>query len=251
MKKLFSVFCALASIAAYAFDGVNQAREGENNSELDVNGYSVVGVNLFSPVQLPASDRDIYGLRLNLGYGENPRVYGLDFGLFGLARGSVAGVQLQAFNWNEGVVDGLQVGALASVDMQGFTGIQVAGVCNVDYGQTIGFQVGGLFNRNEIFNGVQVAGIVNKCNDTSKGLQFAFLNYNSGEWCGASFGALNYVGKFSGLQLGVFNFIQYQGTGVQIGLFNAAQQLTGMQIGFLNMICIGYTPLLPFVNFSF
>jgi hypothetical protein len=242
MKKLLFALCAATTFATFA---------NETDKDSDAYSYSPIALNLFAPLQFPPSTWDVYGLRLNLLFGQNANVYGVDVGVVGLSLSDVYGFQSTVFNWNEGTTKALQVGAVANLNLQGFIGLQAAGICNMDLGESTGVQFAGLLNKNEMFRGLQVASLANICNDNSKGVQIAFANAPRSEWKGVSVGFMNYATKLNGVQFGFLNFVRQQGTGVQIGAFNAAQQLTGLQIGLLNMICNGYTPLLPVANFSF
>jgi len=244
MKKFLLAFFAATTFAAGAF-------ENEKEKDLESSSYSVLAVNLFTPLQLPSETCDVYGLRMNLLFGRNIKVYGLDVGIAGFSASDVYGLQANALNWNERYSKAFQFGGIASLNLQDFAGFQAAGICNIDLGESCGVQVAGAFNKNEMFRGLQLAALANICNDNSKGVQVALINAPRSEWSGASVGFMNYAGKLNGVQFGFLNFVRQQGTGVQIGAFNAAQQLTGLQIGLLNMICIGYTPLLPFINFNF
>ena len=244
MKKILLAACILATAAGFA---------REDGYELDDDyGWSPVGIGFFCPLQLPGYESDIYGLRLNLIYGNNQRVYGIDLGVSGHSRGPVYGLEAQLFNWNEDIVEALQIGAIANVTMYDVNAFQIAGFANVGHGSMCGLAIAGGINWTDTMGGMQIAGLANRNNDNSGGFQIAgIVNTTRNTWTGASLGFLNYADNLVGLQLGVINFVQQFGTGVQIGLFNAAQQFSGIQIGVLNMICTGYTPLLPLANMNF
>ena len=118
MKKMLLAACLLATVAGFA---------REDGYELDNYGWSPFGLGIFCPLQLPSYESDICGLRFNLLYGSNQRVYGVDLGVSGLARGPVYGLEAQLFNWNEDVVAGLQMGAIANVTMYDVNAFQIAG----------------------------------------------------------------------------------------------------------------------------
>jgi hypothetical protein len=242
MKKMLLAACLLATVAGFA---------REDGYELDDYGWSPFGLGIFCPLQLPGYESDICGLRFNLLYGSNQRVYGLDLGVSGLARGPVYGLEAQLFNWNEDVVSGLQLGAIANVTMYDVNALQLAGFANVGYGAMKGLSIAGGINWSDTVNGVQIACLGNRNNDNSAGVQLAFVNTTRNTWTGGSVGVINYADNLVGVQLGVINFVQQFGSGVQIGVFNAAQQFSGLQVGVLNMICTGYTPLLPIANMNF
>ena len=134
-----------------------------------------IQISLFHPVQIFDSETSIYGVRINLLYGVNQDVFGLDFGLVNkltggmqsgivnLVKGDLAGVQSGLFNRVEGDVGGMQYG-----------------VINCVKGDVEGFQTG-LVNRVEgDMEGLQI-GVVNLAG-TLRGLQIGIVNLNmSGE----------------------------------------------------------------------
>lgn len=249
MNKTLLAICAVLSFSSIVRGGEISGSSDEH--QLDDNGFSVIGFNIYDPIQLPCAARDIYGLRLNILNGSSQRVYGLDLGLIGITRGQMYGVEAQVFNWNDHLVKGVQIAGIANVAMQNVQGFQVSGIANINHSETVGLLVSGGLNISESFSGVQFSGLANYNNDNSAGIQVSFVNSSRNAWKGASIGVLNYTSNITGVQIGVINFIQRYGTGFQLGLFNAAQQFHGLQIGVLNMICNGYTPMLPVANFNF
>lgn len=132
-----------------------------------------VQLSLFAPIQLfPASDA-ITGLRLNLLYGRNTTVVGLDWGLV---------------NHNtSGLSKGWQVGVVGIVDAD-FLGLQDNAV-NIVKGN---------------FEGLQL-GIVNHSNYVS-GVQFGFVNY-ARSMKGLQIGLINIIGQ--GGQFPIFPIVNW------------------------------------------
>ena len=88
-------------------------------SPLDV-GWTPVQGGLLSPVQICSEDTNVYGMRVSLLYGENPDVYGFDFGVAGSSK-RVAGLQTNIlYNRTEGLA-GIQSGPFynQAVDVRG------------------------------------------------------------------------------------------------------------------------------------
>ena len=140
-------------------------------------GNSPIQLALVAPVQLVGADRSITGLRLNLIYGVNTSVVGLDVGLV---------------NRNTaGVSKGLQYGIVNLVEAD-FTGWQDGGV-NITRGA---------------FEGLQ-SGAVNSAG-SGRGLQWGVVNI-SDSFNGLQLGLVNYAENMHGLQIGLVNIIKQNG----------------------------------------
>jgi hypothetical protein len=116
-----------------------------------------IQIALFSPLQIFAEEYDITGVRLNLLYGKNSSVTGLDVGL--------------ANRTSEKMSYGVQFGVLGIAE-RGFTGWQYNTV-NVCHKEFSGFQLG-LVNFVEDGNGFML-GVVNYARRL-KGLQIGLFN---------------------------------------------------------------------------
>src|SRR5262245_29905967 len=103
---------------------------------------SPIQVSLFTPVQIVRADKSVSGRRLDLIYGKNVNVTGIDWGLVNHDTGN-------GFAWQYGV---------ANLVEKDFTGWQDGGL-NMTRGQFTGFQ-SGIFNQTESANGVAL-GVVN------------------------------------------------------------------------------------------
>ena len=120
-------------------------------------GQSFLGVT-FLPLSMPGPSWDIIGLRLNLGWGSNRTVYGIDTGVFGWS-GEFAGIGVNLFgNYAEGNAEGLQIGLVNEVDAE-MHGIQI-----------------GLVNTSDYEGGLQI-GLVNIA-ERLAGVQLGLLNFN-------------------------------------------------------------------------
>jgi hypothetical protein len=170
-----------------------------------------LSVAIVPPVQFPASDFTITGLRLSLLWGHHRDLYGLDLGVLG------------------------------NITDQAFTGAAFSGVFNATHGPTtiLGLQAAGLANINtEKTNvyGLQMAlGLnSNTAQSTVAGLQLAIANHSP-------------FTSVYGAQIGIYNRAQ-DVYGLQIGLVNVASSLHGVQIGLANFNAKGPFAISPILN---
>jgi len=117
-----------------------------------------VQLSLFNPIQLFDENTSITGLRINLIYGKNASVTGIDWGLVN--------------HTTSGVSKGVQFG-LVGITEADFTGWQDNGV-NITNGKFEGLQWG-LVNYAGTVSGVQI-GLVNYAANMTKGLQIGLVN---------------------------------------------------------------------------
>ncbi len=117
-----------------------------------------INVALFNPIQVFPEDNSIAGLRINLIYGKNVKMVGLDWGLVNsVGSGGFTGLQWGLVNMVDGNVLGLQ-----------------GGVANITNGNVEGFQYG-WYNSGNHVSGFQL-GLVNVA-QSMKGLQIGLLNF--------------------------------------------------------------------------
>lgn len=240
MKKLSLVL--VSAIAA----GVACGRDLYSSEE---HPGTPLEICLADPISLPQSNWNVYGLRLNLLFGQSFGVYGVDLGFASRCRDKFVGLAAQSFNWTESDMTGVQLGALGNVVNGNATGLQLGGLGNSDHGVFKGLQVAAV-NYVGTLTGAQL-GVVNWNKSVSAGAQFGLANIDANEFHGLSLGALNYTGKLLGAQIGLINVVAESAHGVQFGVFNATPSLQGFQIGLLNVIGNGLLPIMPFVNGSF
>jgi hypothetical protein len=175
---------------------------------------SPASLSIFPPVQFPADDFAVTGLRVSALWGKHRSVYGLD------------------------------IGVLGNITEQNFVGLAVSGLANVTHGTTeiLGLQLAGLTNYNtnktNVY-GLQVAlGVnYNQAAATVNGFQLAIAN----------------LGTFTdirGAQVGIYNRAK-EVYGLQIGLVNVADDLHGLQIGLVNFNYKGTFVVSPILNAGF
>lgn len=242
MKKLLLIAMA-GMLAGSAF--------ANDEEELAVErSWTPIQVNLFSPLGVMWSERDVYGLRLNLFYGHSLDVAGLDLGLVGANRGSVYGLQANLFNYVDGVFRGVQFGPIANYGVKSVYGVQLAGFVNWCLDDGAGLKLG-LVNVGSGYDGVQM-GLVNWNYSSVAGLSLGLVNSVQTDFIGFEMGVLNFCkGNFRGLQFGVFNMAAGQSDGLQLGVFNASEDHNGVQIGLLNINGNGRLPIMVLVNANF
>jgi len=178
---------------------------------------------LVDPVQIFDDTDDISGLRLNLFYGKNESVKGLDLGIgVGHSKSEFKGVGIHyGANLVQGQGSGLQLANVANIVIGDFSGVQFAG-CN--------FLQGG-----------------------GKGLQLGYVQIVQEDYSGIELGIVNMVyGNYDGVQLGVVNYVGDNFKGLQFGLVNIGGIEKGLQIGLVNVNKNkDPLPFFPFVNFRF
>jgi len=117
-----------------------------------------INIALFNPIQIFPESNSIEGIRINLIYGKNVSVTGIDWGLVNhVGSGGFKGVQLGAINICEGNVTGWQNGLI-----------------NISKRNVEGFQWG-WFNSGDHVSGFQL-GILNFA-ESMYGLQIGLLNF--------------------------------------------------------------------------
>ena len=122
------------------------------------------------------------------------------------------------------------------------------------------------YGRNVAVHGVDVGFVARSTGGESKGLQYAVVGINDGDFVGWQNSVISLTqGHFTGFQSGLYNEIG-RGEGFQLGLVNSARTMDGLQIGLVNLadnmygIQIGLVNVirskdsrvfLPLINWSF
>ncbi len=116
-----------------------------------------INVALVNPIQIFPESNSIEGLRINLIYGKNAGVVGLDWGLINsVGSGGVTGLQWGFVNINDGDFVGLQ-GALVNLTDKNVEGVQWGWYNQA--GHVSGLQIG-LVNNTGSMKGLQI-GLIN------------------------------------------------------------------------------------------
>jgi hypothetical protein len=116
-----------------------------------------INIALINPIQIFPEGTTITGIRLNIIYGKNISMTGIDFGLVNhIGTGGFTGVQWGLANLSDGNFVGFQNGLL-----------------NITNNNVEGFQLG-WYNKGNFVNGLQI-GLVNYAG-SMKGLQIGIIN---------------------------------------------------------------------------
>lgn len=239
MKKLI---CAVSAVVLSSAALAQEALAPEQH------WITPLEVGIASPIQFPSPSWRVDGIRFDLFFGDSYEVNGIDFGLVGRTRNDLCGIALNAFNWNDDSVYGVQLGALANVVLDSAYGVQFGGLVNYNYNEMNGLQFG-LVNHNGSFYGVQF-GLLNANKGVSYGGQLGLVNIDVNEFNGAAFGLVNWSARTTGAQFGFVNVCNI-GSGFQLGAFNAAETFDGVQIGLVNIIQKGALPIMCIANANF
>lgn len=236
------------------------------------------------PLQVVEASADVTGLRLNLLYGRNQDIAGLDVGLINQAVHRVVGLQIGGignlntwpFSTNQAAeVNGLQAGLLfnttatargaqvgAGVNwVQGdLRGLQLCYVANVVQHEARGVQAGWLNVAQQGLTGLQLGGGLLTALNFSGPVRGAQVNaglfsFNeAAEITGAQInvGLIgNHAREVCGAQIAVMVNLATQVHGVQIGLVNYCDHLQGVQVGLVNISRHSPWPVCPIVNVGF
>lgn len=149
-------------------------------------------ISLVTPIQIFPEEDEIRGVRLNILYGRNASVTGLDVGLI---------------NTTTREFLGLQVG-IVGVSQGSFTGVQYNWLVNRLDGHLEGVQLG-VVNSVEDGRGVQLSGVSHARN--FRGLQIGWVNYAE---------------SIDGVQIGLVNIIKHGGQFPVMVLVNWGKSLT-------------------------
>jgi hypothetical protein len=239
---MYRKYSALFGVAVLTLIFISTSGQAQNRP---------IQLSLFTPIQIFPEDNAIKGFRLNLIYGRNVSITGLDLGLINhTTTGKSSG-------WQNGLV------GLSDSDFRGWQNNLV----NVTKGKFNGFQWG-IVNYAKDMSGVQFDVVaLNVTKGKFKGLQFGAINYaqdmsgvqinewvnaTKGKFKGFQMGTINYAKNMSGFQLGTVNYAETVTSGFQLSVVNYANIMNGLQIGLVNIIRQGGVfPVLPLVNWSF
>jgi len=108
-----------------------------------------------------------------------------------------------------------------------------------------------LYGRQAAVTGLDIGLVAHTTTGTSKGVQYALVGYNEGNFTGWGDAAVNITMKdFEGFQFGVVNYAHHA-SGFQLGLVNYAESMHGLQIGLANIIKQGgQFPFMVIANWS-
>ena len=231
--------CALVALAVKPALAQEEAKDYPGAPDPVSYGYTVLAVGIGTPFALPwGFDWDIYGLDVNLAYGDCNKMYGLEIaGIANTARLDMLGLQGSiACNFANRDAVGAQIAAVnlgnrttygLSVDFAGlhrdFLGLGVDGlICAYD----------------SEYYGLEVAGLGSAVREDMWGWQIAL--------------GANFARRVHGFQTALFFNMTEELRGAQLSLVNYASTCSaGFQIGLLNFIMDNQVPVLPIFNCYF
>jgi len=210
-------------------------------------------LSFYSPgdLMLPWARSDVYGLRLDLPYGNNNgKLIGADLGVAGVLSEGMTGLQITCFNLAYlAPVEGFQIGVLANRDRE-FHGFQISGIVNWHEDASAGVQIGTV-NYGGEFAGFQIGGVSWMLGNYA-GVSFDAALVTRSDFTGWSIAGFNYGHKdVSGLQMGGINVAAESSNGLQLGFVNLSKHHEGLQLGLLNINTAGFLPCFPGINFNF
>ena len=210
-------------------------------------------LSFYSPgdLMLPWARSDVYGLRLDLPYGNNNgKLIGIDLGVVGVLSEGMTGLQVTGFNLDDlAAVKGFQLGVIANRDRD-FHGLQISGIVNWNEDESAGVQIGTVNYGGELA-GLQLGGISWMVGNYA-GVSFDGVLVTRNNFTGWSIAGFNYGHmEVSGAQMGGVNVAAESSTGLQLGLINLARHHEGLQLGLININSSGFLPCLPGINFNF
>ncbi len=173
MKTL--VYVLLSAVAVTCFSLSAAAQEGAAG-----NSYTPFMFSFATPLQVPTSDFDVGGLRINIIYGECKNF------------------------------DGLDISALVGRSTGHANGLQIAGIANVADGDGMGLQVACVNHVSGSYAGLQI-GLANiaAMNSRAQAQVLQIGVYNGSEYIkGCQIGVINFAREMIGMQIGVVNVIQ-------------------------------------------
>ena len=156
MKKALLAILVLLSVSAFSFDTIP------------------LQIGLWAPnVQIVPDEINVAGLKLNLPYGGNKNITGIDLGFASTSENTSA----------------LQLNLILNQASEQFSGVQAAIVNHAERSEWLSL------------------GIVNITGDRARGIQFGALN-STMEMRGLQVGLINYAELMTGVQIGLANIIK-------------------------------------------
>lgn len=168
------LFASVLSSVAVAQEEMTKADRPPQRDNLVTSDFSRGMLGFFTPFQIPGSDRDVRGVRLNLFYGTCYNFTGLDIGFLGVSKNRANGCRIN--------------------------------LVNMAYGDGLGLHAAGVNYMSGDFNGLQI-GFIN-WTDSGDALQIGFYN-SAYDVKGLQVGLINVTDKMLGFQFGLVNIISY------------------------------------------
>ena len=214
---------------------LNRMWKKERKNGDDDRDWSCLSLSCVPALEFPKREADVRGCRLNLLVGSHHDVSWIDVGgVANVVSNEFSGIQFAGVgNVVRHCTDGIQFAGLFNVGGWDFTGMQCSPGLNIA-GAVDGIQLAGLGNLNLKMHGFQVAGGGN-FTAAGSGCQIAVIGKNhadkiKGAQCGVCW---NESHELYGMQLSALNLTDTC-HGLQIGVFNKGDDVAGWQIGAIN-----------------
>jgi hypothetical protein len=231
--------CALAALASQPIVAQEEVKDYPGAPDPTSYGYTVLALGIGTPFALPwGFDWDIFGLDVNVVYGDCNKMYGLEVaGLANTARLDMLGLQAAAgCNFANRDAIGAQV-AMVNLGNRTTYGLSVdiAGL----HRDFLGLGVDGLIGAYDSeYYGLEVAGLGSAVREDMWGWQIGL--------------GANFARRVHGFQTALLFNMTEELRGAQLGLVNYASTCSaGFQIGLLNFIMDNQIPVLPIFNCYF
>jgi hypothetical protein len=213
--------------------------------------WTPIQLSLWEPVQLFPERFNVYGIRLNLGYGSNQNLTGLDVGTVNVISDKQRGGQLGLINLSEHSLGVCAGGMNYTTKLRGGQ----VGLLNTAQDSLVGLQVAGLINLSDHVNGMQMVAVFGNGAVRVDGAQVVPVGYNLTDYANgvqaAVFG-FNYANEsVNGVQVAMLYNYAKKINGQQLGLINVCGHLAGVQIGLVNILGIEKMSIMPIMNFRF
>lgn len=231
--------CALAALAVQPALAQDEVKDYPGAPDPTSYGYTVLALGIGTPFALPwGFDWDVFGLDLNLAYGDCNKMYGLEIaGIANTARLNMIGLQASiGCNFANRDAVGAQI-ALVNIGNRTTYGLSLDAIAvRRDFIGLSGDALIGAYDS-EIY-GLEIAGLGSAVREDMWGWQLA---------AGA-----NFARRLHGLQTAVLFNMTEELRGAQLALVNYASTCSaGFQIGLLNFIMDNQVPVLPIFNCYF
>ena len=231
--------CALAAFAVKPTMAQEEVKDYPGAPDPTSYGYTVLAIGIGTPFALPwGFDWDVFGLDLNVVYGDCNKMYGLEVA----ALANTARLDML----------GLQVSAACNFANRDAVGAQVAAV-NLGNRTTYGLSVD-IAGLHRDFLGLGVDGLIGAYDSEFYGLEIAGLGSAVREdmWGWQIAAGANFARRLHGFQTAALFNMTEELRGAQLALVNYASTCSaGFQIGLLNFIMDNQVPVLPIFNCYF
>jgi hypothetical protein len=213
--------------------------------------WTPLQVSIWEPVQLFPEKFDVYGMRLNLGYGSNQNLTGLDVGAVNVITDKQRGGQLGLINLSEYSLGVCAGGMNYTTNLRGGQ----VGLLNTAQDSLAGLQVAGFMNLSDHVKGMQMVVLFGNGAVQVDGAQVVPVGYNLTDYVNgvqaSGFGFNHANESVYGMQFAMFYNYAKNLNGLQLGLVNACESLSGVQIGLVNIIWQEKMSIMPLVHFNF